>query len=81
MPSLWEQSVVIPVPKKRSKGLCVTDDFRGISLVSVPYKATCMIVKERLALVVEDRLVAAEQGGFRKGRGYRDQILTLMLVG
>ena len=41
-----------------------------------------MIVKKRLALVVEDRkLVAEEQGGFRKGRGCRDQILTLMLVG
>ena len=38
-----------------SKGPCVTDDFRGISLVSVPYKAMCMIVKERLALVVEER--------------------------
>ena len=41
-----------------------------------------MIIKERLALVVEERkLVAKEQGGFRKGRGCRDQILTLMLVG
>ena len=71
--SIWKQSVVIPVPKKRSKGPCVTDDFRGISLVSVPYKAMCMIVKERLALVVEERkLVAEEQGGFRKGRGCRD---------
>ena len=73
VPSIWKQSVVIPVPKKRSKGPCVTDDFRGISLVSVPYKAMCMIVKERLALVVEERkLVAEEQGGFRKGRGCRD---------
>ena len=55
VPSIWKQSVVIPVPKKTSKGPCVTDDFRGISLVSVPYKAMCMIVKERLALVVEER--------------------------
>ena len=82
VPSISKQSVVIPVPKKRSKGPCVTDDFRGISLVSVPYKAMCMIIKERLALVVEERkLVAEKQGGFRKGRGCRDQILTLMLVG
>ena len=42
----------------------------------------CMSVKERLALVVEKRnLFAEEQGGFRKGWGCRDQILTLMLVG
>ena len=39
---------VIPVPKKRGQGLCVTDDFCGISVVSVhvPYKTMCMIVKE-----------------------------------
>ena len=75
VPSIWKQSAVIPVPKKRSKGPCVTDDLSGISLVSVPYKAMCMIVKERLALVVEEReLVAEAQGGFRKGRGCRDQI-------
>ena len=73
---------MIPVPKKRSKGPCVTDDFHGISLVFVPYKAMCIIVKKRLALVVEERkLVAEEQGGCRKGRRCRDQILTLMLVG
>ena len=65
VPSIWKQSVVIPVPKKRSKGPCVTDDFRGITLVSIPYKTMCMIVKERLALVVEERkLVAEDQGGF-----------------
>ena len=41
-----------------------------------------MIVKERLALVVEEsKLFAEEQGGFRKGKGCRDQILTLMLLG
>ena len=39
---------VIPVTKKRGQGLCVTDDFCGISVVSVhvPYKTMRMIVKE-----------------------------------
>ena len=38
----------------------------------------CMIVKDRLALVVEERkLVAEEQGSFRKGRGCRDQIFDV----
>ena len=41
-----------------------------------------MIVKESLALVMEgQKLVADEQGGFRKGRGCRDQIMTLILLG
>ena len=52
---------MIPVPKKRSRGPCNTDDFRGISLVSVPYKAMCMIVKERLALVMKERKFVAEE--------------------
>ena len=39
IPSMWKQSVVIPVPKKRSRGTCNTDDYWGIPLVSVPYKA------------------------------------------
>ena len=52
---------MIPVPKKRSRGPCNTDDFRGISLVSVPYKAMCMIVKERLALVMKERKYVAEE--------------------
>ena len=62
VPSIWKQGVGIPVPKKRSKGPCVTDDIHGISLVSVPYKAMCMIVKEKLTLAVEGKLIAAEQG-------------------
>ena len=70
IPSIWKQSVVIPVPKMKSRGPCNTDDIWGISLVLVPYKAMCMLVKERLALVVEERtLVAEEQGDFRKLKG------------
>ena len=69
----------MPVPKKRSKGVCRTDKFQGNSLVSVVYKAMCVIVQERL--VEERQLLAQEQGGFRRGRGCRDQILTLALLG
>ena len=29
MPGIWWQSVVTPVPKKRSRGPCNTDDFQG----------------------------------------------------
>ncbi len=81
-PSEWRTSVIVPIPKKRSNGVCRTEDFRGISLVSVAYKTMCSIVQQRLVQVVEQRqLLAEEQGGFRKGRGCRDQVLTLMLLG
>ena len=35
VPSIWKQRVVIPVPKKRGQGPCVTDDYCDISVVSV----------------------------------------------
>ena len=75
VPSLWKKSVIIPVPKKRGRG--VTDNFRGISLTSVVYKVLCMILNRRLSLIAEeDGLIVDEQGGFRKLRGCRDQILS-----
>ena len=62
--------MVVPVPKKRSMGVCRTDEFQGNSLVSVVYKAMCVIVQERLVKVVEERqLLAEEQGGFRREEG------------
>ena len=80
VPSVW-RSVVVPVPE-RIKRVCRKHNFRGISLVSVVYKAMCLIVQESLVQVVEDReLLEKEQGGFRRGRGCRDQILSLAQLG
>ena len=82
VPSEWRRSTVVPIPKKGGSGVCQTDEFRGISLVPVAYKAMCSVVQGRLEHVVGERdLVAEEQGGFRKGRGCRDQLLTLVLLG
>ena len=82
IPSEWQRSLVVPVPKKLGGGVCVPDTFRGIALTSVACKVFCHILKERLTTVVEEyNLVVEEQGGFRKGRGCRDQIVSLMLLG
>ena len=81
IPSEWRKSVIIPIPKKRRWGVCKVDDFCGISLTLVVYKAMCNVVHRRLLHVVEEKqLVADEQGGFRKGRGCRDQLMTLVLL-
>ena len=73
---------MIPVPKKQQGGVCVADRFRGIALTSVVCKIFCHILKERLATVVEEfNLVVEEQGSFRIGRGCRDQIVSLILLG
>ena len=74
------RSLVVLVPKKQSRGTCVRDNFRGISLTSTVSKVLCMILNARLTDVVEgEGLIAEEQGGFRKQRGCRDQVLMLVL--
>ncbi len=81
IPSEWRKIVLVPVPKKRSRGVCKTDNYWGISLTSVAYKAMCSVVHRRLLHMVEEKqLVVEEHGGFRKGRGCRDQLMTLVLL-
>ena len=74
---------MVPVPKKQVKGVCEVDNFRGISLSSIVCKVMCMILNMRLSMVAEgdQRINAEEQGGFRKMRGCRDQVLSLVLLG
>ena len=82
VPKAWKESMVVPVPKKPRTGPCIPDDFRGIALTSVVYKAMCTVIKERVVKGAEEKgLMSEEQCGFRKGRGCRDQLLTLMLLG
>ncbi len=70
VPKAWKESVVVRVPKKPRTGPCIPDDFRGIALTSVVYKAMCTVIKERVVKVAEEKgLVSEEQCAFRKGRG------------
>ena len=55
----------------------MADRFRGIALTSVVCKVFCHILKVRL-VTVEYYLVVEEQDGFRRGRGCRDQIVSLI---
>ena len=43
----------------------------------------CLIMQEMMVKVVEEekQLLVEEQGGFRRERGCRDQILSLALLG
>ena len=63
LPSMWKSSMVVPVPKTRDKGACRTGEFCGISLVSVVYKAMCLVSQERLVNVVEERQLLTEEQG------------------
>ena len=82
VPSFWKRSIIVPIPKGRVNGVCDTNSFRGISLTSLVGKIMCMVLNNRLAGSLEAKEVLAnEQGGFRRSRGCRDQILSLLLIG
>ncbi len=55
------------------------NNYRGISLLSVPRKIYGRILNERL-MKITDKSVGDEQGGFRKGRGCVDQIFAVKIL-
>ena len=45
MPSLWRESIVVPVLKKQTRGVCDVHTFRFISLTSLVSKVLCKILE------------------------------------
>ena len=74
VPEDWRRAVIVPVHKKGSKVKC--ENYRGISLLSIPSKAYAKILDERIRSVTESKVLEA-QGGFRKGRSCTDQLFTI----
>ncbi len=68
------------VPSYKGKGRreeC--NNYRGISLLSVPGKIYGRIFNEKM-MKITDKCVGAEQGGFWKGRGCVDQIFAVKIL-
>ena len=74
VPSDWRRSLIVKIPKKGNLTIC--DNYRGISLLSVPSKIFCRILIDRIKMGVDEKL-RQEQSGFRQGRGTLEQIFTL----
>ena len=70
----WKNSIIVKVPKKGDLSNC--NNWRGISLLSVPGKVLCSVIYNRLKESCELAL-REEQAGFRAGRGCSDQIFVL----
>ena len=66
--------MIIKIPKKGSLSDC--NNWRGITLLSVPSKIFCKVILQRITQAVDD-LLRNEQSGFRKGRGCTENIFTL----
>ena len=74
VPKDWRQGMIIKLPKKGDLGNC--NNWRGITLLSVPGKVFCTVLLNRLKGALDSRL-REEQAGFRPGRSCSEQILTL----
>ncbi len=55
------------------------NNYRGISLLSVPGKIYGRILNEKL-MKITDKSVGDEQGGFGRGRGCVDQIFAMKIL-
>ena len=74
IPDDWNEATIIRIPKKGALNDC--NNWRGITLLSIPCKILAKIIINRLSNVVDSRL-REEQAGFRKGKGCFDQIFAL----
>ncbi len=75
VPDEWRKAIIVPVHKgKGSK-----NNYRGISLLSVPGKVYGRVLRERLMEITEGT-VSEEQGGFRKGKGCVDQTFPVKII-
>ena len=63
IPNSWSEGNIIRIPKSGDLTNC--NNWRGITLLSIPSKVFCIILISRIIV------------GFRKGRGCIDQIFVL----
>ena len=77
IPAEWKEGYLIKIPKKGDLSRC--DNFRGITLLSVPGKVLNRIILERMKGEV-DKTLRQEQAGFRQDRSCTDQIATLRII-
>lgn len=77
-PDDFLSAVMIPLEKKRNAKKC--EDFRTISLISHAAKVLLRVINRRLRGRLEES-IAEEQFGFRRGKGTRDAIGLLRVIG
>ena len=73
IPNDWNKGPIVKLPKKGDLHHC--DNWRGITLVSVPSKIFCRVLLNIIGAI--DIKLRQEQAGFRRGEGCTDQIFAL----
>jgi hypothetical protein len=76
-PQQWKDGIIIRIPKKGDLSDC--NNWRGITLLSIPGKVFCSILLNRIKKSVDAKL-REEQNGFRSGRSCINHIFTLRTI-
>ncbi|CAH8291906.1 unnamed protein product [Schistosoma rodhaini] len=77
VPTDWKEGLFINIPKKGDLSKC--DNYRGITLLSIPGKVFNRVLLNRMKDSVDAQL-RDQQAGFRKDRSCTDQIATLRII-
>ena len=77
IPGEWKEAHLIKLPKKGDLTNC--NNYRGISLLSVPGKVFNRVMLDRMKEATDDKL-RGNQAGFRRNRSCVDQIATLRII-
>ncbi|CAH8493033.1 unnamed protein product [Schistosoma haematobium] len=74
----WKEGHLVKIPKKGDLSKC--ENYRGITLLSIPGKVFNRLLLNRMKDAVDAQL-RDQQAGFRKDRSCTDQIATLRIIG
>jgi hypothetical protein len=75
-PTRWARAILVPLLKKGNVN--DTNNYRGISLLSILSKCYTYVLNKRLEAWAEGKeTIVEEQGGFRKGRSTVDHIFVM----
>ncbi|VDP49350.1 unnamed protein product [Schistosoma margrebowiei] len=73
----WKEGHFVKIPKKGDPSKC--ENYRGITLLSIPRKVFNRVLLNRMKDAVDAQL-RDQQAGFRKDRSCTDQIATLRII-
>ncbi|KAI8508065.1 hypothetical protein Bbelb_143050 [Branchiostoma belcheri] len=77
VPEDWRNGVVVCIPKKGNLAEC--DNWKGVTLLSIPGKVYCHAILNRIRDAVDEEL-REQQAGFRPKRSCAEQIFTLRRI-
>ncbi|CAH8678058.1 unnamed protein product [Schistosoma haematobium] len=77
VPMDWKEGHLVKIPKKGDLSKC--ENYRGITLLSIPGKVFNRVLLNRMKDAVDAQL-RDQQAGFRKDRSCTDRIATLRII-